>query len=105
MALNVKYLHVTEISDAVKLQMEILPPVLLASRTPPPPPTPNTLNTPITTPNSGSGGQQIAIVGPNSKFDIEGRYWVKPHFLKVLRLVKEVNPTQVVFTYREVNIY
>merc|ERR1711976_933955 len=44
-------------------------------------------------------------MGNGAKFDIEGRYWVKPLFLKVLRQVRGVNPTQVVFSYREVTSY
>lgn len=35
-------------------------------------------------------------------FNIEGRYIVKPAFLKVLRAVEGVNQAQVVFPYREV---
>ena len=35
-------------------------------------------------------------------FNIEGRYVVKPAFLKVLREVEGVNQAQVVFPYREV---
>ena len=59
---------------------------------------------PTTNQNSGNNGQQPISTGNSSKFDIEGRYWVKPLFLKVLRKVNGVNPTQVVFSYREVNI-
>ncbi len=39
---------------------------------------------------------------PNTPFDIEGKYWVKPAFLKVLRLVDGVNQSQLIFPYREV---
>ena len=59
---------------------------------------------PTTNQNPGNNGQQPISTGNSSKFDIEGRYWVKPLFLKVLRKVNGVNPTQVVFSYREVNI-
>jgi len=161
-ALDMKFLHVTEIRDVVLTQMELLPPVqLLASlpHTPPatPIPTPgqqppvgipagtavvsaavvpqnlsNTGNSannsrnsqnlsvtnlnltnssnsqiiiPTTNQNSGNNGQQPISTGNSSKFDIEGRYWVKPLFLKVLRKVNGVNPTQVVFSYREVTSY
>ena len=132
-----KFLHVTEIRDVVLTQMELLPPVLLASlpntpvssaTTPPvgvaPTPQPtvqppqnvsnnsqsqensrnleNLANT--QTPNIPGNGQQQISGGNGAKFDIEGRYWVKPLFLKVLRQVRGVNPTQVVFSYREVNI-
>ena len=38
-------------------------------------------------------------------FNIEGRYVVKPAFLKVLRAVEGVNQAQVVFPYREVSIH
>jgi len=136
-ALDMKFLHVTEIRDVVLTQMELLPPVLLASlpntpvssaTTPPvgvaPTPQPtaqptqnisnnsqsqensrnleNLANT--QTPNIPGNGQQ-QNVGNGAKFDIEGRYWVKPLFLKVLRQVRGVNPTQVVFSYREVTSY
>ena len=136
-ALDMKFLHVTEIRDVVLTQMELLPPVLLASlpntpvssaTTPPvgvaPTPQPtaqptqnisnnsqsqensrnleNLANT--QTPNIPGNGQQQNSGGNGAKFDIEGRYWVKPLFLKVLRQVRGVNPTQVVFSYREVNI-
>jgi len=159
-ALDMKFLHVTEIRDVVLTQMELLPPVqLLASlpHTPPatPIPTPgqqpaypvgtavvsaavvpqnlsnagnsannsrnsqnlsvtnlnltNSSNSqiiiPTTNQNSGNNGQQPISTGNSSKFDIEGRYWVKPLFLKVLRKVNGVNPTQVVFSYREVTSY
>ena len=59
---------------------------------------------PTTNQNPGNNGQQPISTGNSSKFDIEGRYWVKPLFLKVLRKVNGVNPTQVVFSYREVNM-
>ena len=59
---------------------------------------------PTTNQNPGNNGQQPISTGNSSKFDIEGRYWVKPLFLKVLRKVNGVNPTQVVFSYREVII-
>jgi len=137
-ALDMKFLHVTEIRDVVLTQMELLPPVLLASlpntpvssaTTPPvgvaPTPQPtvqppqnisnnsqsqensrnleNLANT--QTPNIPGNGQQQINAGNGAKFDIEGRYWVKPLFLKVLRQVRGVNPTQVVFSYREVTSY
>jgi len=136
-ALDMKFLHVTEIRDVVLTQMELLPPVLLASlpntpvssaTTPPvgvaPTPQPtaqppqnisnnsqsqensrnleNLANT--QTPNIPGNGQQQNL-GNGAKFDIEGRYWVKPLFLKVLRQVRGVNPTQVVFSYGEVTSY
>jgi hypothetical protein len=44
----------------------------------------------------------MARLSPTGAFDIEGRYWVKPDFLKVLRAVEGVSQTQVVFPYREV---
>ena len=122
-ALDMKFLHVTEIRDVVLTQMELLPPALLASlpntppATPQPTPTPpnftnssensknNVENANNTTTNLGNNGQQQQQNGTSTKFDIEGRYWVKPLFLKVLRQVRGVNPTQVVFSYREVNIF
>ena len=109
-ALNVKFLHVTEIRDVVLMQMELLPPMLLASLTPPP-----TNNPQLPVPTNDLNGQQqqqpqanpngtvVTPGGNNGKFDIEGRYYVKPLFVKVLRKVYGVNPTQVIFTYREVN--
>ena len=36
------------------------------------------------------------------RFDVEGRYYVKPNFLRVLRMVEGVDQTKVVFTYKEV---
>jgi len=127
-ALDMKFLHVTEIRDVVLTQMELLPPVLLASL----PNTPVSATTPqpvsqnfsnnsdnsrnletassvnlanTQTPNIPGNGQQQISAGNSAKFDIEGRYWVKPLFLKVLRQVRGVNPTQVVFSYREVTSY
>ncbi len=41
----------------------------------------------------------------SSEFDIEGRYWVKPLFLKVLRKVTGVDQTQIAFSYRDVTLY
>ena len=164
-----KFLHVTEIRDVVLNQMELLPPVLLASLPNTPPATsatptqmilpqlPNSMtnlnltnnsnsqtnilagnavgtavvslvpqndsgnlsNPSVTNTNltnnlnlqsnilAGNGQQQQQqpiSAGNSSKFDIEGRYWVKPLFLKVLRKVSGVSPTQVVFSYREVNM-
>lgn len=83
LALGVKFLHVTEIRDVVLQQMETKPE--LASLTPP---------------LSQPGGQPLQVQAV--KFDIDGRYWVKPLFLKVLRMVEACNKTQVVFTYREI---
>jgi hypothetical protein len=95
-ALGMKSLHVTEVRDQVCLQMEVIDVVLLASL----PPAPiETVPRRTATILPGSGGQRVP---PTQNFDIEGRYWVKPLFLKVLRQAKGVNPTQVVFTYRQV---
>lgn len=88
-ALNVKFMHITEVKDIVLLQMEVLSPVLLASLTP---------STQTSVSAATSGGQQQAA----PYFDMEGTYWVKPHFLKVLRMVKDVDQTKVKFSYREV---
>jgi hypothetical protein len=52
-----------------------------------------------------SGNNEPISTGNSSKFDIEGRYWVKPLFLKVLRKVNGVDQTQVVFSYRDVTLY
>ena len=113
-ALDMKFLHVTEIRDVVLTQMELLPPALLASLPNTPPATPQPTPTPPNFTNSDSknsdsnptnlGNGQQQQNGTSTKFDIEGRYWVKPLFLKVLRQVRGVNPTQVVFSYREVTI-
>jgi hypothetical protein len=46
-----------------------------------------------------------ARLNSTAPFDIEGRYLVKPAFLKVLRAVEGVNQSQVVFPYREVFIH
>merc|ERR1711962_1447062 len=109
--------------------MELLPPVLLASlpntpvssaATPPVgvaptsqpivQPSQNISNNSQSQENSRNLENLANTQTPNSagngaKFDIEGRYWVKPLFLKVLRQVRGVNPTQVVFSYREVASY
>jgi hypothetical protein len=51
---------------------------------------------------SNTANAVAARLNPALPFDIEGRYWVKPAFLKVLRLVEGVNQSQLVFPYREV---
>ena len=53
---------------------------------------------------SNTANAVMARLSPTGAFDIEGRYWVKPDFLKVLRAVEGVSQTQVVFPYREVII-
>jgi hypothetical protein len=53
---------------------------------------------------SNTANAVMARLNPTGAFDIEGRYWVKPDFLKVLRAVEGVSQTQVVFPYREVII-
>jgi hypothetical protein len=53
---------------------------------------------------SNTANAVMARLNPTEAFDIEGRYWVKPDFLKVLREVEGVSQTQVVFPYREVII-
>lgn len=59
---------------------------------------------PIILPSWASNTANAVIARRNSTnpFDIEGRYLVKPAFLKVLRAVEGVNQSQVVFPYREV---
>ena len=43
------------------------------------------------------------IISPSwVPFNVEGRYFVKPAFLRVLRAVERVRQTQVVFPYKEV---
>jgi len=51
---------------------------------------------------SNTANAVTARLNTNPAFDIEGRYWVKPAFLKVLRLVEGVNKSQLIFPYREV---
>ena len=41
----------------------------------------------------------------HGRFDINGRFYVKPHFLRVLRMVKGVDKTQIIFSYKEVTSY
>lgn len=77
--------------------MDVVSPSLLASLTSLKPSPPPHLSNSIL---DGQDKQQ-----PSQRFDVEGRYWLKPLFLKVLRRVKGVNPQQVVFTYREVTSY
>ena len=60
---------------------------------------------PLVLPSWASNTANVVVARLNSTpiFDIEGKYWVKPDFLKVLRQVEGANQTQVVFQYREVN--
>jgi hypothetical protein len=44
----------------------------------------------------------VARTNRTAAFDIEGSYWVKPNFLRVLRAVEGVHPAKLVFQYREV---
>ena len=84
--------------DLVILQMEVVSVSMLASLAPPPPANNQQCgvgNTVVTSSgNTASGGQT---------FDTEGQYWVKPLFLQVLRMVRDVPPNKVVFSYREVS--
>ena len=50
---------------------------------------------------SPSANAVIARVSMNQDFDVEGKYLVKPEFLKVLHSIKGVNPEQRVFQYTE----
>ena len=102
-ALEMKFCHVTEIRDIVLTQMKPVPagpntppavPIVLSSSWP----------NPQTTSFPATGLQSEVSVGNGSNFDIEGLYEVKPLFLKVLRRVVKVNPTQVIFRYKEVNM-
>ena len=81
-----KFLHVTEVKDVILSQMEqtIVP---TASPAMPQPQKPNVFN-----------GLDVP------EFDRFGHYLVKPLFWNVLRQVPEVNPTQMVFSYREVSM-
>jgi len=94
-ALGMKSLHVTEVRDVVLTQMEVLQPELLASLPE---------SSPVeTVRNNAVGGQQQL---PNGvKFDVNGRFYVKPHFLRVLRKVAGVDKSQILFTYKEVTSY
>ena len=75
--------------------MEVLQPELLASLPE---------SSPVeTVRNNAVGGQQQL---PNGvKFDVNGRFYVKPHFLRVLRKVAGVDKSQILFTYKEVTSY
>jgi hypothetical protein len=44
----------------------------------------------------------VARTSQTAAFDIQGSYWVKPNFLRVLRAVEGVHPAKLVFQYREV---
>ena len=91
-ALDMKFMHVTEIRDVVLTQMELLDPSVA---TPAP-------SVSVSQPQANQQTQgQLANTGNKSKFDINGRYWVKPLLLKVFREVAGVEPTQVIFSYRE----
>ena len=41
-------------------------------------------------------------VEPEERFDVNGHYMPNEDFLKVLRKVPGVNPTQKIFTYRQI---
>ncbi len=51
---------------------------------------------------SSTANAVTAREASTAPFNIKGRYFVKPAFLKVLRAVEGVSQTQVVFPYREV---
>ena len=53
--------------------------------------------------NNAVGGTQPQ--NGNVKFDVNGRFYVKPHFLRVLRKVAVVDKSQILFTYKEVTSY
>ena len=128
-ALDMKFLHVSEMADVVSNQMKLvfavptpLPNIVGVSATEKPnvhrdlnnnnqndnsrdlESAPQNLAN-MQTPNIPGNGKPNVSTGNGTKFDIEGRYWVKPDFLKVLRQVEGVNPTQVVFFYREVIMF
>lgn len=86
-ALGMKSLHVTEVRDVVLTQMEVLYPGLLAS-----------------IPDNPADNNR-ALAQQHGRFDVNGRFYVKPHFLRVLRMVNEVDKSQQVFSYKEVTSY
>lgn len=93
-ALGMKSLHVTEVRDVVLTQMEVLQPELLASL-------PESHPAETVRNNAPVGGQQQ----PAGKFDVNGRFYVKPHFLRVLRTVQGIDKSQILFSYKEVTSY
>ena len=46
--------------------------------------------------------QQLSRDVPSS---LEGRFMVKPEFLRVIRKVNGVDPKKMIFTYKEVSIF
>ena len=79
-ALDMKFLHVTEIQDVVLSQMVAIEPPS----------------------NSGFSQDRERPRSNRSTFDIEAPYFVRPDFLKVLQQVPGVKPTTTVFKFREI---
>lgn len=56
----------------------------------------------------GTGDGSVPLGGLQTQatvFDADKKFWVKPNFLKVLRMVQAVDKRQLVFTYREIAGY
>lgn len=86
-ALGMKSLHVTEVRDVVILQMEPLSDQAVMTPAP---------ERPLHLQQTDQNG---------ARFDVTGRYYIKPNFLRVLRMVEGVDQTKVVFEYKEITKY
>ena len=98
-ALEVKALHVSEIKDFVGKQFFLIDP---NQQTVDSIGLQNGDSFQLPSWASSSANAVIARVNACNNFDIEGKYKVKPEFLKLLHSVKGVNPNQTVFHYREI---
>ena len=87
--------------DLVILQMEVVSVSMLASLAPPPPNNQQCQQGVVG--NTGTATAVGNTAGGGQTFDTEGQYWVKPLFLQVLRMVRDVPSNKVVFSYREVS--
>ena len=94
-ALGMKALHVSEAKQVILLQMEESQPELYTSLTE---------NFSMETASNNIAGEQQHHSN-EVRFEANNRFYVKPHFLRVLRKVAAVDKSQILFTYKEVTSY
>lgn len=97
-ALDVKAMHVSEVKEFVLKQLllidQLSQPVDIIR--------PLQNGDALPTWASATANAVIAQANACSNFNVEGKYTVKPEFLKVLKSVDGVDPNQTVFHYREI---